>query len=287
MVRFNVFSSNKADEQAAFISSVLENEPPYKKIPFDIQWYQRFMNIEKISINAYCEHCASEKVFTNDVSETMQEIFSEDAFRAAGRVPQGMTPSNPEEYLSDKSFFLNLVLKCALCGEVHYYSLLFTGDKVQKIGQFPSYTSAEIKELVKYKNIIPKYYVELTRSVSAYSQRMGVAAFTYLRRILEDLVDKRIKDKEGKKFIDKLKEVEETERIIPENLASVKAQIYAILSKGVHEYDDEECLRLYLAVKYVITSILDVEIKKKEDEKKAAAAVKMIQEKLAGGANNG
>ena len=34
---------------------------------------------------------------------------------------------------------------------MHYYSLLFTGDKVQKIGQFPSYTSAEIKEYIDSK----------------------------------------------------------------------------------------------------------------------------------------
>ena len=283
MARHNIFANYDLDEQKAFIAQVLENEPPYKKIPFDMKWYRDFNNIAKLSINSYCEHCASEKVFTGDIDDVMHNTFSDDVFRSVGRVPNGTTSSNQDEYFADKSFFLNLELNCALCGETHYYSLLFTGDKVQKIGQYPSYASSEIKELVKYKNIISKYYTELTKSVSAYSQRMGVAAFTYLRRILEDLVDKRIADKDGKKFIDKLKEVEKTEQIIPDNLSAVKSQIYAILSKGVHEYDDEECLQLYLAVKYVITSLLDMELKKKEDEKKVAEAVKMIQNKLAGG----
>ena len=283
MTRHNIFANYNLDEQRGFLAQLLEKEPPYKKINFDMRWYRDFCNISKLSINAYCEHCDSEKVFTGDIDDVMHKTFSDETFRSVGRMPVGMVPANPEEFFADKAFFLNLELNCALCGEVHYYSLLFTGDSVRKIGQFPSYASSEIKELVKYKNIISKYYTELTKSVSAYSQRMGVAAFTYLRRILEDLIDKRITDKEGKKFIDKLKEVEETEQIIPDNLEPVKSQIYAILSKGVHEYNDEECLQLYLAVKYVITSLLDIELKKKEDAKKAADAVKMIQSKLSEG----
>ena len=109
---------------------------------------------------------------------------------------------------------------------------------------------------------------------------MGVAAFVYLRRILEHLVEKRFTGDKALKFSDKLHEVEKNERIIPIELNPIKNQIYAILSKGVHEYEENECLELFLAVKFVIERMLDMELEKKNNISKANIAMTAIKSKL-------
>ena len=114
---------------------------------------------------------------------------------------------------------------------------------------------------------------------------MSVAGFVYLRRILEHLVDNKYSDygnSEGVKFVDKLHEVEKHEKIIPDELDEIKSQIYTVLSKGVHEYLEEECAQLFPAVQFVIESILDEQLAAYERKKKASEAKKIIADKLKG-----
>ena len=75
-------------------------------------------------------------------------------------------------------------------------------------------------------------------------------------------------------------DVEESEIIIPVEFETIKNEIYTILSKGVHEYEEDECLGLYEAVKYVIERLLDIELEKKENAKKTSEVLKAIKDKL-------
>ncbi len=213
-------------------------------------------------------------MFDGAVKESFQYLYLS-TIQVIGGPPGSRKPS-PEEYYNDKEYFVNITLRCAKCGEAHYYSLLFKGNTVTKIGQYPSFSKSEVQSLRKYKNLISKYYPELTRSVNAYSQGMGVAAFVYLRRILEYLVESKYNGDTSWKFIEKLKEVEKTEEIMPEELSAVKEEIYSVLSKGIHEYEEDECMELYLAVKYVIERILDIELERKSRLLKANEAMKAI-----------
>jgi len=105
-----------------------------------------------------------------------------------------------------------------------------------------------------------------------------------LRRILEHLVDTKYfalpGANEQARFVEKLEAVEKVEPIIPKELIAVKAKIYFVLSKGVHEYTEDECLSLFEAVLYVISSILDQELYKKEQATKAAEVKQIIDRKL-------
>lgn len=283
MATHNVFDKQNVEEQRAFFEHILENEPPYKVISFDPKWYLKFIDISEISITTYCEKCNSQSVFCANIEDVVQRTFSGDAFKAVGRIPVGSIPPTPIDYkekFKNKQYFINIGISCAKCGENHYFSLLFDEDKVIKIGQYPSYSKNSTYQLAKYKNLISKYYPELTKSVNAYSQRMGVAAFVYLRRILEHLVESRYNGDPQSKFIDKLKVVEKSEVIIPVEFETIKNEIYTVLSKGVHEYEEDECLELYEAVKYVIERLLDIELEKKESAKKTSEVLKAIKSKL-------
>lgn len=280
MAKHNVFERTDTTEQKALIIQLLENEPPYKALQFDYKWYINYGFIEDIRIDDFCQTCDAKKVFCSEVKENFKELLT-DTFKVIGG-PPGTNGPAPSEFYKDKEYFVNLTLYCAKCGEPHYYSLLFKGNTVTKIGQYPSFTRVAAQDLKKYKNLISKYYPELTKSVNAYSQGMGVAAFVYLRRILEYLVESRFNGDVSWKFIEKLKEVEKTETIIPSELSEIKSEVYSILSKGIHEYEEEECMQLYLSVKFIIERMLDLELEKKENANKAKIAIKAIKDKLQG-----
>lgn len=278
----NIFD---VETQREFIENILQNEPPYKKIEFDVNWYNKIINVSEISISAFCENCNAERIFTTDVYDELRNTIGKDVIRLHGG---SVMPTSPEfikrpsiaDRMQGKSYLLGFELKCAKCGELHYFSILLFENTILKMGQYPSYANEEIKNVKKYKNLISKYYPELTRSISAYSQGMGVAAFVYLRRILEHLVEKRFEGDKSLKFSEKLHEVEKKEQIIPNELQIIKNQIYSILSKGIHEYEEDECLELYLAVKFVIERILDIELEKQRNQKRALDAMSAIKSKL-------
>ena len=223
MATHNVFERMNTSEQKEILVQLLEKEPPYKTISFDCDWYLQFGFIEDIRIDDYCQNCDSEKVFGNNVKENFKELTL-DALKIVGG-PLGSDRPSPNTFYEGKEYFVNFTLYCAKCGEPHYYSLLFKENSVTKIGQYPSFSKIAVHELKKYKNLISKYYPELTKSVNAYSQGMGVAAFVYLRRILEYIVESKFKGDMSWKFIEKLKEVEKTEPIIPAELEEIKAEI--------------------------------------------------------------
>lgn len=265
-----------------FIENIVENEPPYKEFKVSEWDLEKIVNENSFSVAQYCHTCKNIRTFKccdnpfHKLKKEYNELYHQNPFI----VPFTL-------YLEDVDESFILAFNCQHdCSERHYCALHLKNLTIEKIGQYPSFTKEEISEkLRKYKNLIPKYYPELTKAVSAYSQNMSVAGFVYLRRILEHLVDKKYStygNIEGVKFIDKLNEVEKYEKIIPDELEEVKSQIYSVLSKGVHEYLEEECAQLFPAVQFVIESILDEQLAVAERKRKATEAKKIIANKLKG-----
>jgi hypothetical protein len=77
----------------------------------------------------------------------------------------------------------------------------------------------------------------------------------------------------------KMKAVDKEIHIIPEILESQKSKLYSILSKGIYEYDEDECYEMYPILKYVITKILDNYLAQKEEEKKLKEISKFLATK--------
>lgn len=277
----NVFDREDISKQRDFLVHILEDEPPYKQNKFEYEWYCYFGLIENICIDSYCEACGGEKVFSTEIKDELQEIHT-DSFKVSGGFP-GTKRYTVEEVFKDKIYSVNLTLKCAKCGERHYYSLLFVDNKVMKIGQYPSFAKQSEHELVKYKNVVSKYYIELIRSVNAYSQHMGIASFVYLRRILEHIVETeyvKFKDKTEKNcvsFDEKMKLVDKEINIIPKEIDAQKSKIYSVLSKGIHEYEEEECYELYPYMKALILIILDKYVYEKERSKQLKEISKLLE----------
>lgn len=262
---------------------IFEKEPLYKKCKLSYDEIIELRTTCQYIIEAYCYCCnkiRSFKASTSGISSynnLKEEVSS---------IHLKNIQFKENNYPLSKCYFVEFKFQCTHCEEEHRISLLFTPESVIKYGQYPSYFSEEETEIIKYKNVISKYYIELRSSIKAYSQHMGIAAFVYLRRILEHIVEKeykRITDSdENIKFIDKFKIVDDDLKLLPEELADKKNAIYTVLSKGVHEYEEDECYKLYPIMKYIIITVLDNYLYEKKRKEKLKEISKVLTEKVEG-----
>ena len=109
-----------------------------------------------------------------------------------------------------------------------------------------------------------------------FANGVGIGAYIYLRRIFETILLKASETAidEGKiekkafneaKVTDKIKMIKDE---LPETIVD-NPVLYGIISKGVHELSEEECIEYFLVVKDSILLILNQwETKRKEMETK-------------------
>lgn len=170
-----------------------------------------------------------------------------------------------------------LVLKCKRYEDLLYlfFQVDEENDVFRKVGQNPSVADfhlAKVKKYTKYLDNARRR--EFTKAIGLYANGVGIGSFVYLRRIFEALIfeagEKLIaqgvitNDDFYPKHMDEKIEAAKSE--LPDFLVENKS-IYGILSKGVHELSEDECMTYYDVVKKGIELILDEKIEKEEKEK--------------------
>jgi len=157
-----------------------------------------------------------------------------------------------------------------------------------KVGQYPSLADMQNFELRKYQKVLKENYQELTKAVGLFASGIGIGAFVYLRRVYERLCENihitcsAVKGWDEAKyqklhFNEKLDYLGEFGNpVLPDELAQIKTKLYGVLSKGVHEYTDEECQELFPYLQIAIELLLDKQLEKIEREKKLSEATMKI-----------
>lgn len=148
--------------------------------------------------------------------------------------------------------------------------------KIVKIGQYPSMADLEKTNIKHYRKWIGEdMYRELSRAIGLRSHGVGIGSFVYLRRVFERLVHAAglIAEQAQEWDEEAYAQARMTEKILllrahlPQFLVENRA-LYSILSKGVHELTEEECLAHFNTVRLGVELILDEEIQRKEREAK-------------------
>src|SRR3989344_1658609 len=220
------------------------------------------------TIDAYCIWCKKESVFKS--SPTNRWVL-------------GQWLRQIENDLQEFGWY------CAHNNDHHYRSYYFTAKDsniLEKVGQFPSVADFQIPQAEKYRKILgEEQYKEFTRGIGIAAHGVGIGSFVYLRRVFENLIEevhgKASAENAGfqnEKYLnsktdEKIKMVKD---YLPEFLVENRS-LYAILSKGIHDLSEEECLQYFETVKIGIEQILDEKIIKKEKAEKAAKAREAIQ----------
>lgn len=214
--------------------------------------------------DCYCPECNGHSIFKADYSAP--RYYSADAWIDKGR------------------FVIS-----AKCSRDTSHALFFLfeakGQTIQKIGQLPSLASLHMHDVQKYSKVIEKeYFREFTKAIGLAAHGVGVGSFVYLRRIFETLIEEAhkkasLQDHWNENLYLQSRMGERIEMLaheLPDFLIKNK-NMYGILSKGIHELSEQDCLNAFPIVKLGIEMILDERIVAKERAKKLEEATKAMQ----------
>lgn len=295
------------------ISDFLAYGGIYSSVEISIQDFDEvsalFNDYRQYTFDWFCNECKSDTVFHicsreayEDLTESkeakkgrksMQCIFND------GQVYESMPSRGDENEVKQKKYNLlikNNELSCltARCArdENHecYIFVILTSDRITKIGQFPNPIKSQFRSINKYKGLLDNYMDELKTALALSNNNVGVGSYVYLRRVFEKIVFDvfnenktalRIDDKDffTARFDEKIDILKD---YLPKFLVENRA-IYGILSKGVHELDEEDCNEYFPVLYKSITMILDEIIEKKkklEEQKGLANSIAKIKGKL-------
>ncbi|MEI6843018.1 MAG: hypothetical protein WCK48_00690 [bacterium] len=187
----------------------------------------------------------------------------------------------------DVGFFL-ITLKCKRKdNDVIRFIVFRNREIVMKIGQWPSLADLQFAEIgKKYDKVLPVEDLKnLKKAIGLVSHGAGAGSFVYLRRIFEKLILETYTNNAGATKISEidfkkqrmLDKVETLKTFLPSQLVEMKG-VYSILSKGVHELTEEECLRYFAPIKLSIELILDQKIEEAKKNEKDAMVKKQLQQ---------
>jgi hypothetical protein len=223
------------------------------------------------TIDCFCVHCGTNRIFEFLDSE----VHNDTGFiRMTIDDPGGRSRKPKKEEIFNSYLNRRYVLTYRCTRERQHtilFDLIVTSEKIIKIGQYPSVADLLIPSIVKYKSILDKQFREFSKAIGLFAHGIGIGSFVYLRRIIEKLVFDKFQqfsnelgvtaeEFEHLKFDDKI-------AVLKEHLPTVLVKnknIYGIVSKGIHELSEDECLRMFPFIRTGIELILDDLLAEKE-----------------------
>jgi hypothetical protein len=242
--------------------------------------FQELFNLIYFSgkIDSYCPFCQKETVFEGvpirekrvnaEYLSTHNDIYSFDDYK------------NDYNYAHLASREYRIQFKCLREDYLHFiqFYVKVEKDKIFKIGQNPSVADLTENFLSKkYRGVLSNDSLqEFNKAIGLYAHSVGIGSFVYLRRIFETLIleahdkamteiDKWDDESYNTKRMDE--KIQVLKKYLPEFLVRNKS-IYGILSRGIHELKEKDCLDIFPIVQAGIELILDEKVKVLDQERK-------------------
>jgi hypothetical protein len=179
-------------------------------------------------------------------------------------------------------------LSCKRKGETLEFFVYNNGESLIKVGQFLSLADLQYAEIGKdYDKVLDAQDLhDLKKAIGLMAHGAGAGSLVYLRRIFENIIWNTYENHaeatktsaEDFKVLRMDEKVELLKAFLPSQLVEMKV-IYGILSKGIHQPSEQECLAYFPALKLSITLILDQRVEeqkvraKDEETKKTLASI--------------
>ena len=260
-------SVEETNPQDYFITDSLYKTYSYTE---DSIGYVRNIIYGSDAVDCYCVVCGKPSVFTPYVK--VDPFMRPEEF-----LKHGLT-----DYYTFKKEF-----RCPRGdGHILLFSLLVEKGKLIKIGQYPSYADVSIQDIEKFKGILPNsLYLEFKKAVGLYAHGVGAGSLIYLRRIFEQFI---IADAYQRAKMDNIdwsedaysqsrmgEKIKMLSNYLPVYLVS-NPVVYGIVSKGIHELSEQDCLQSFPVLKSFIELVL-IDIK---NDKEAATTKSRLSSEL-------
>lgn len=262
----------------------------YDPLYTEKQLYDFIPLLEKIinyAEKVYCPICKDDSIFKINIDNTLK-VNINNSLSSMGGIDSGSNVESTSRFI--KSILSNLSFTCSknqshkinIC--VHFSDK----DTVIKIGQYPAITHLQFRDISKYDKELKRFADEYRTSLRLFSQNIGIGSFVYLRRIFEQVVEnvhqeliKETKWDEHKykklnRMEDKINMCEEFRSVFPDEIKKYKIRIWKLLSIGIHELEENECMQMYPILKFLMEAILDDIIERKQKALKLKEAVSKL-----------
>ncbi|MBC3386972.1 short-chain dehydrogenase [Pseudomonas sp. SWRI179] len=239
--------------------------PLYKEFTFAEEHDQEGWNVffSQEPIDTYCPECNAHSIFHQHNN--------------------GNTPHYIDAWAGSRRY--SVLLRCSRNSAHHLFFLFdIEGRTVQKIGQYPSLADLNTYDVRQYSTVLSREdFKEFTKAIGLAAHGVGVGSFVYLRRIFENLVDAAYQVAKSDSGWDdeaycKGRMAERIQLLgghLPEFLVENRS-MYKILSQGVHELTENECLAAFPVVKMGIELVLDEKLAAAAKQQKLEEAKKAI-----------
>lgn len=194
---------------------------------------------------------------------------------------------SPLDYSLIEDEFVMLELECTRKEDKMYVFVQVDYEqmKMRKIGQFPSVADVHIAQIKQYSKVVNyEDLKDLTRAIGLAANGIGIGSFVYLRRIFENLIIEASKTCISKGLIDPnafdASRMDEKIAMIKEELPDFlyeNRKMYGIISKGIHELSEEECLSMFDVLRGSIEMILEEKLISFQREKRKKGFRKTLQ----------
>ena len=241
------------------------------------------------NLYGYCPYCQKEMILTSEgkvIPEDLREnlvysdveIRSEEHFEAANDSANQAFEERVQKLIKhgfDRDRCFMRTFECTSKHKHKIFVSFYLSHKFEliKIGQYPSIVEFE-KSIEKYKKELSKdEFREFNKAIGMKAHGIGIGSFVYLRRIFERLIEDKVKLRGSSEEIPR--RMDEKIKYFADELPSFLVEnkvIYGILSKGIHELEEKECLQYFETLKDSIYFILE-ENKQKKDQEKAKKAI--------------
>lgn len=257
-------------ERIDISSEVKENIDSY--ISYDSE-------IEYDSIDLYCVECQQHSIFTpkniGQLTNEYRNHYTDGSAFLKGYLPFGVISF---ECSRNKSHIAMMLIECI-------------EDSIIKIGQYPAKADMDSPDWNRFSKIIPnKYLLDIKKAIGLATHGIGAGSYVYLRRVMEYLINEAY---EGALMNEDISEDDYQKARITEKIVLLKEYLpkilvdnkeaYSILSKGVHELDENDCLDHFGLLSTTIELILDEMLskkKQKEKEKSLKAGISKLHSQL-------
>lgn len=269
----------------------------YEEVLFDQHETRELVKVifPNATFDCYCVECAQRSTFqvfmTNSAPKALTEYALFGTYQGKAVTERG--PKVP----------LNVYVVTATCARNYVHAISFAfrvalpnhenpglaevklARTLTKIGQFPSRADITQPELDRFSKVLKKdVLADLKRGVGLAAHDVGIGAFVYLRRVFEHIVE--VARAESAATLPSWDEGEfqaarmsEKIKLVASRLPSLLAEtpnLYGVLSKGVHELSEQECLNYFEPVLAVIEVALEDRLSEFVRKQKTTAAVAAI-----------
>ena len=209
---------------------------------------------QSLTFDGYCPYCRRPSTFNKGSGATRTGYADEHFLGLVEIVRHELTCARSEHHV------------------IRFYSLLSKAT-VQKIGQHPSFADIAIDESKDYSKLLDKEdTAEFHKALGLAAHGVGIGSYVYLRRIFERLISKRFEEyKVSEEWnaaeFNKLRMKERIQFLkdhLPEFLVK-NAKLYSILSLGVHELSEADCLAFFPVLRQSTIWILEQDKKKQQE----------------------